>query len=47
MKENPTIKEIIDRVEISATDFERNNSELKRKYLIWNIESFNMEYRII
>lgn len=42
MKENPTIKEIIDRVEISATDFERNNSELKRKYLIWNIESFNI-----
>ena len=39
MKEDYTIKEITEK---TSTDFEQVNSELKRKYLIWNIETFNM-----
>ena len=42
MKEDYTIKEITEKTEKASTDFEKVNSELKRKYLIWNIESFNM-----
>ena len=39
MKEDYTIKEITEK---TSTDFEQVNSELKRKYLIWNIEAFNI-----
>lgn len=45
MKETPnydiTIEEMINKVETASTDFEKTNTELKRKYLIWNIEAFN------
>ena len=41
MENNITVKEIINIVEKASTDFEKENSELKRKYLIWNIETFN------
>lgn len=45
MKETPnydiTIGELTNKVEKASTDFERTNTELKRKYLIWNIEAFN------
>lgn len=36
-----TVKSLTERVEKASTDFEKNNSEIKRKYLIWNIEVFN------
>lgn len=42
MKDSYTIKEITEKTEKASTDFEQVNSELKRKYLIWNIEAFNM-----
>jgi len=35
------IKETIKRVSQASTDFENNNSDLKRRYLIRNIQSFN------
>ena len=41
MKKDITVKELVSLVEKSSTDFEEENSELKRKYLIWNIETFN------
>lgn len=41
MKDNGTIKEIVEGIEKTSTDFEKNNTDLKRKYLIWNIEVFN------
>lgn len=41
MEDNITIKEIIEKVEKSSTDFEKTNTELKRKYFVWNIEVFN------
>lgn len=37
-----TIKEITQKVEKSSTNFEKTNTELKRKYLLWNIEAFNI-----
>lgn len=37
-----TIKEITQRVEKSSTNFEKTNTDLKRKYLLWNIEAFNI-----
>lgn len=37
-----TIKNITDRVESMSTDFEKTNTELKRKFLLWNIETFNI-----
>lgn len=36
-----TIEELTERVESMSTDFEKNNTELKKRYLIWNIDSFN------
>lgn len=42
MKENITIKEIAEKVGNASTDFEETNTELKRKYLVWNIEAFNI-----
>lgn len=41
MEDNTTIKEVIEGVERSSTDFEKSNTDVKRKYLIWNIEIFN------
>lgn len=42
MKDNITIQEITESVDKASTDFEKTNTELKRKYLIWNIEAFNL-----
>lgn len=42
MKENITVKEITEKVANSSTEFEETNTDLKRKYLIWNIEAFNI-----
>lgn len=42
MDNDITIKEITEKVEKASTNFEKTNTELKRKYLIWNIESFNI-----
>ncbi len=42
MKENETIGELTAKIERASTDFEKTNTELKRKYLIWNIEAFNI-----
>ncbi len=41
MKNDITVKQVINIVENASTDFEKENSELKRKYLVWNIETFN------
>lgn len=41
MKEE-TIKELTERVQQASTDFEKTNTELKRKYLLWNIQVFNI-----
>ena len=41
MEDNITIGELTNKVEKASTDFEKTNTELKRKYLIWNIEAFN------
>ena len=35
MKNDITIKEIIEMVEKSSTNFEKVNTEIKRQYLIW------------
>lgn len=37
-----TVEEIMGKVEKASNEFEKNNTEIKRKYLIWNIESFNL-----
>lgn len=42
MNEARTIKDIVEEVEKSSTTFERNNTDLKRKFLKWNIEAFNI-----
>ena len=42
MKENITIGELTQAVSDASTEFEKNNTELKRKYLLWNIEAFNI-----
>ena len=36
-----TIEEWTKSVEKTSTEFEQINTELKRKYIIWNIEAFN------
>lgn len=41
-KHNPTIQELTQSVETASTSFEQTSTELKRKYLLWNIESFNI-----
>lgn len=41
-RDNETIQEIVGRTERASTDFETTNTDLKRKFLIWNIESFNI-----
>lgn len=40
MKEHITIGEITNIVERTSTNFEKTNTEIKRKYLIWCIEIF-------
>lgn len=42
MEEKYTVGDIITKVESASTDFERTNTDLKRRYIIWNIESFNI-----
>lgn len=42
MEKEQTIKDITELTEGASTSFEKANTELKRKYLIWNIEAFNM-----
>lgn len=41
MKEQYTIGNITKMVEGASTDYEKTNTDLKRKYLIWCIDSFN------
>lgn len=42
MEDDITIEDITKQVESASTHFEKNNTELKRKYLVWNIDVFNM-----
>lgn len=42
MDSNETIESITRRVEGASTDFEKTNTDIKRRYLLWNIESFNI-----
>lgn len=42
MDKEKTIKEVVEEVERSSTTFEKTNTDLKRKFLKWNIEAFNM-----
>lgn len=42
MEEIETIKDVVGEVEKASTTFEKTNTELKRKYLKWNIEAFNI-----
>lgn len=42
MKENITIQELTKKIDKASTDFEKTNTELKRKYMVWNIEAFNL-----
>ncbi len=42
MNNEITVKEIIQKIEQSSTNFEKTNTDLKRKYLLWNIETFNI-----
>ena len=41
MSNSETIKSLTERVEKASTDFEKTNNDLKRRYIIWNIEVFN------
>lgn len=42
LKDNITIGEITEMVSNSSDKFEKNNTELKRKYMLFNIEAFNL-----
>lgn len=42
MEGDITIEDITKEVENASTGFEKTNTELKRKYLIWNINAFNL-----
>lgn len=42
MDKERTIKKVVEKVERASTTFEKANTELKRKYLKWNIEVFNI-----
>lgn len=42
MENDDTIQELTKKVENASTDFEKTNTELKRKFLVWNIEAFNI-----
>lgn len=41
MEDKKTVKEMVNQVEVASTTFEKTNTDLKRKFLIWNIEAFN------
>ena len=41
MEKKYTIKELTETVSNASNLYEETNSELKRKYLLWNITSFN------
>jgi len=41
MEKECTIGEITKEVEGASTTFERTNTDLKRRYLIWSIYTFN------
>ena len=47
MSEDYTIRGMTEKVEKASTTFERTNTELKRKYLIWNIDVFNQIARLV
>lgn len=42
MNESKTIKDVVEEAERSSTTFEKTNTDLKRKFLKWNIEVFKM-----
>jgi hypothetical protein len=42
MQKDYTVQELTKTVEEASTDFEKTNTDLKRRYLIWNIEAFNI-----
>lgn len=42
MDKEETIKEVVEKVERASTTFEKTNTDLKRKYLKWNIAAFNI-----
>ena len=42
MENGKTIKDITERVERTSSDYENTNTDLKRRYLIWNIDTFNI-----
>lgn len=42
MEGDITIENITKEVESISTDFEKTNTELKRRYLVWNINAFNL-----
>ncbi len=42
MEEYTTISELTKKTERVSTEFEKTNNELKRRYLIWNIEAFKI-----
>ena len=42
MDNKETIESITRRVEGASTNFEKTNTDLKRRFLLWNIESFNI-----
>lgn len=42
MEDDITIEDITKQVESASTYFEKTNTELKRKYLVWNIGVFNL-----
>lgn len=41
MEQNKTVENILRTVEKTSTEFEEFNTDLKRRYLLWNIEIFN------
>lgn len=47
MSEDYTIKDMTEKVERASTTFERTNTELKRRYLVWNIDVFNQIARLV
>lgn len=41
MKDDITIGEITNFIQNTSTDFERTNTDIKRRYLLWIIDAFN------
>jgi hypothetical protein len=41
MESEDTVQKITKQVENASTEFEKTNTDVKRKYLIWNIHAFN------